>query len=297
MDQQQYYMVVNEQQAGPFTLEEIIAHSHLSPETLVWKPGYDNWLAAKNFPELEAVFANLNAHREINTPPDFHNQTPAENPGYQEQNQYQNENPYQGNGQYQNGDQYQGANQYGGNQYGGNQYGGNQSYQGQNPNNQNGYNQDPYLNRQRQPENQNNNNRFANNPQYQSNQTYRNNDQHHHNHNNNYHHQHQNYQNPNQNRYQQDIPHTNWLPWAIVTTVVSIFTNCLALVFGIIAIVQANKANNCYAQGKQYEGDSANSNAKIMTIIGLVLIGLAILSYIWFGSMLATMMDSFYSWY
>lgn len=72
---------------------------------------------------------------------------------------------------------------------------------------------------------------------------------------------------------------TNWLPWAIVGTVIGL-GSCLGMIFGIIGIVQANKANNLYASGYDREAEMANSNAKTMTIISLVIGGLAILGAI-----------------
>ncbi len=82
--------------------------------------------------------------------------------------------------------------------------------------------------------------------------------------------------------YQQSNRPTNWLPWAIVGTIVGFFTSCISAIFGIIGIVQANKANNFYAMGNYEAGDAANSTAKIMTIISLVLIGISIIGGIIF---------------
>lgn len=76
------------------------------------------------------------------------------------------------------------------------------------------------------------------------------------------------------------IPHTNWLPWAITGTVLGALTCCLGLIFGIIGIVQANKANDAYALGDKNAGDSANSSAQTMTIISLVIAILGIIGSI-----------------
>lgn len=67
------------------------------------------------------------------------------------------------------------------------------------------------------------------------------------------------------------VPHTNWLPWAIVATIVGAIFSCIGMIFGIIGIVKANKANNFYVTGMKAEGDVANSSARVMTIIALVL--------------------------
>ena len=87
-------------------------------------------------------------------------------------------------------------------------------------------------------------------------------------------------------------PHTNWLAWAIVATVLGALTSCFGLIFGIIGIVQANKANRFYSQGLDREGDVANSSAKIMTIIGLVIAGLGLLGWIAYGSILAALLGN-----
>lgn len=42
------------------------------------------------------------------------------------------------------------------------------------------------------------------------------------------------------------IAHTNWLPWAIVATVLGFCTSCIGAILGIVGIVQANKANDFY---------------------------------------------------
>lgn len=69
---------------------------------------------------------------------------------------------------------------------------------------------------------------------------------------------------------------TNWMPWAIVATIGGLFS-CIGMILGIIAIVQANKANNAYRMGATMQGDSANSSAKVLTIIAIALdvIGIA----------------------
>ena len=65
---------------------------------------------------------------------------------------------------------------------------------------------------------------------------------------------------------------------------VGFFTSCIGAIFGIVGIVQANKANTCYARGLEPEGDAANANAKVMTIIGLVLAALGLLVMLYVGN-------------
>lgn len=71
--------------------------------------------------------------------------------------------------------------------------------------------------------------------------------------------------------------HFNWLPWAIVATIAGGLFSCVGLIFGILGIINANKANAAYAAGDVYGGDSANSTAQTMTIIGLVIAGIGLI--------------------
>ena len=225
---EQYYMVVDEKTVGPFSLEEIKLHQRLTPETLVWKPGIDNWIPAREMPEFDMLFrsssrfaGNDNFNNPVNGYPQGDSfQGGGYGPGHQE-------SPYQDQGAYNQGG-----------------YNSNQGLYNQGPGSYNG----------------------------------------------------QGIYNPNQGGYpgnQRSSMRTNWLPWAIVATVVGFFTSCIGVIFGIIGIVQANKANTFYAQGMDREGDNANSNAKTMTIIGLVLAGLGLIVLIFYFAAIGAAISSF----
>ena len=51
-----YYIVENNQQAGPFTLDQLAAKG-ITPETNVWTDGMANWTPASQVTELQALFA------------------------------------------------------------------------------------------------------------------------------------------------------------------------------------------------------------------------------------------------
>lgn len=77
----------------------------------------------------------------------------------------------------------------------------------------------------------------------------------------------------------------NWMPLAIVSTVLGFLFSCVGLIFGIIAISSASKANTAYTAGNEIEGASNNSTAKIMTIIAFVLAGVGLLiTMMFYGS-------------
>lgn len=77
--------------------------------------------------------------------------------------------------------------------------------------------------------------------------------------------------------------YTNWMPWAIVTTVVNVLIgNIIGLVFSIIGIVQSSNANSAYSVGDTVRGDSANKSARTMTLISIGTIALGILAIVLF---------------
>lgn len=89
------------------------------------------------------------------------------------------------------------------------------------------------------------------------------------------------YQQPYQQPYQypQQQPaatYTNWLPWAIVGTVLGL-CSCIGLVLGIIGITKANGANNAYKCGDYDLARSVNNSARTLTILSLVFDGIGIL--------------------
>ena len=97
---------------------------------------------------------------------------------------------------------------------------------------------------------------------------------------------------PGQNIYnnQQYNPiHTNWMPWAITSTVLGLCScisciGCIGCIFGIIAIIKANDANNHYKEGRIDLAEKDNSTARTMTIIAFVPIVLGIIgSFIYFS--------------
>lgn len=51
----QYYIGINNQQLGPFEVDQLLANG-LTPDTLVWCNGMASWEMAKNVPELSRLF-------------------------------------------------------------------------------------------------------------------------------------------------------------------------------------------------------------------------------------------------
>ena len=60
-----YHLGINGNTAGPYTMEEIalmvktVSNFEITPQTLVWTQGMENWAAAETVPDFQAYFASL----------------------------------------------------------------------------------------------------------------------------------------------------------------------------------------------------------------------------------------------
>lgn len=86
---------------------------------------------------------------------------------------------------------------------------------------------------------------------------------------------------------------SRWMTAAIIATVLGSLFSCIGLIFGIVAIVQANNANQAYARGDVYDGERCDNSAKTWTIVTYVItfLGLAA-SLIWFFASLVSALGS-----
>ena len=258
---EQYYLAENGAPVGPMTLDELLDRN-LKPDSLVWKPGMEQWMKAAEMPELASQFppepelaepeerrwyAMFEGHRQAGPhtiselmADGLREDTPVWTAGMSDWAEARTVSDF--NSHFQRKRRAESPD-----------YGGNFP-----PTGENGFAQNPQYNdyfsygRERRRETiYNRPNQDYNNP-YQ-----RGNDYH--------------------NRPQLQ---TNWLPWAIGATVAGFFCSCIGAIFGIIGIVQANKANTLYSQGYDAEAERANGNAKIMTIIGFIFAGIGIIATI-----------------
>ena len=263
----EYYLIIDEAQKGPFSFEQLRGMS-IGPDMLVWKAGLPDWTKASELPELfelintETISNNgqYNSQQYGPNRPDGAQGSDAHNPGYGKNPQY-GQWPNYGQSNFGQSPQY-------GQPSGGNPQYGQQGY-GQRPDFSNNpqygqpqptygapnYGQDPRYGQGAQNDRQPGYGQQPNNgptPGYG--------------------------QQPN---YGADPLRQNWQTWAIIATIAGFLFSCVGGIFGIIGIVQANKANNLYRAGYDQMGDQANNTAKVMTIIGLVLSGIGLLGTTW----------------
>lgn len=254
-EESRWFAMLNGQQTGPYSIPTLISMG-LTSATPVWKAGLPDWVEAASQPEIMAYFSESQAGA-----PNF-----ANNPQYDEPQSNYGQNPQYGQQpNFGQNPQYGQQTNYGQNPQYGQQpnYGQNPQY-GQHPN----YGQNPQY---RQQPNYGQNPQYGQQPNFSQNQFFNGNQSFN-----------QNYGYNNGYNNMRPKVHTNWLPWAIVATIVSLCTSCVGVIFGVIAIVNANKANGLYAGGFDDLGDQANSTAKVMTIVAFVLAGIALVTTAFF---------------
>lgn len=86
------YYIINASgaQEGPFPVNELMNHG-LTPETMVWCAGFQNWLKAKDVAELQFLFVGTPPVNEFqNAVPPIPGQQPNVNPNYNGMNQNAN---------------------------------------------------------------------------------------------------------------------------------------------------------------------------------------------------------------
>lgn len=250
--QTQYFIIADERQAGPFSKDELKSR-HITPDTLVWRAGLPDWVKAGDLSDLSDILVVETHYEDLDHPEESRWFAMLDG---QQVGPYTVETlismglkpntPVWRAGMADWADastQPEIMRHFGQTPPPRNNFAGNPQY-GQQPN----YGQNPQYGQN----NQNQFNRFSQNPYGQNN----------------------GYNNFNN----QPAGRTNWLPWAIVATIAGFLFSCIGAIFGIIGIVNANKANELYQRGDDIMADQANNTAKTMTIIGLVLAGVGLIA-------------------
>lgn len=265
-----YYIVVNGSQEGPFTKEELRS-KNIALNTLIWRAGMPQWIRVGDFPEIADILPiDITAHAAEVTEEEEDNgwfamlegrrlgpatvseliakgvgpDTPVWHPGMGDWANASTQREFNERFSATTPPNFSQNSQYSQQQP---NFAQNPQYGSYQPN----YGQAPHYGQQ-QPN-------FGKNPQYGQQPNYN--------------------RNPyNQNPYGNQPMRTNWMPWAIGATIVGFLFSCIGAIFGIIGIVQANKANGLYTAGFDAEGDQANNTAKTMTIIGYVLAGIGLIA-------------------
>lgn len=61
----EWFILVDGKQEGPYSPEDLNSHSKLTPDTLVWKKGWKEWIAIRHVRELKDVFKDKPAPKPL----------------------------------------------------------------------------------------------------------------------------------------------------------------------------------------------------------------------------------------
>lgn len=51
-----WFVLINEKREGPFSFDDLQNDSRLTPDTLIWKEGFQDWKKIRDVPELKKLF-------------------------------------------------------------------------------------------------------------------------------------------------------------------------------------------------------------------------------------------------
>lgn len=51
-----WYILIDGQKEGPYNVQDLRRHFRVTPDTLVWKEGFKDWIQIRYVPELKALF-------------------------------------------------------------------------------------------------------------------------------------------------------------------------------------------------------------------------------------------------
>ena len=68
----EWYIWINGVQEGPYNIQDLKNHLEITPDTLVWKKGFENWISIRKVAELKEVFKDKPESQPL------HQKSPAE---------------------------------------------------------------------------------------------------------------------------------------------------------------------------------------------------------------------------
>lgn len=51
-----WFIIIDGQKEGPFSIQDLKHHPRMTPDTLVWKEGFKQWIPARKVAELKSIF-------------------------------------------------------------------------------------------------------------------------------------------------------------------------------------------------------------------------------------------------
>lgn len=59
MSEMQWFIILNHKAEGPFVIAELLKMKSITPDTLAWREGMDEWKPIRDIPELKCLFDDM----------------------------------------------------------------------------------------------------------------------------------------------------------------------------------------------------------------------------------------------
>lgn len=56
LNKREWFIIIENRQEGPFSLKDLKRDVRLTPDTLIWREGFNEWIPARFVSELEEIF-------------------------------------------------------------------------------------------------------------------------------------------------------------------------------------------------------------------------------------------------
>jgi hypothetical protein len=73
-----WFVLIESEREGPWSKEELKVDQRLTPDTLIWKEGFDDWKKIRDVPELSDLFEEKPQENEIKEEPSIAKEVPAQ---------------------------------------------------------------------------------------------------------------------------------------------------------------------------------------------------------------------------
>lgn len=64
----EWFILIDNVKEGPYSTEDLRADRRLTPDTLVWKQGFETWVPVRSVPELKSLFEERKSEPEEEEP-------------------------------------------------------------------------------------------------------------------------------------------------------------------------------------------------------------------------------------
>lgn len=69
MQKKEWFILIDSKKEGPYSVADLRSDRRVTPDTLVWKPGFEDWVPMRKVLELKKVFEDNESEQDQGTKP------------------------------------------------------------------------------------------------------------------------------------------------------------------------------------------------------------------------------------